>query len=44
MPTVLIDPIHIDVVAITADFGQSLGGCMTIVQQGRYYCYDGVGV
>jgi len=24
--------------------GQSLGGCMTIIQQGRYHCYDGVGV
>jgi alpha-beta hydrolase superfamily lysophospholipase len=24
--------------------GQSMGGCMTIVQQGRYHCYDGVGV
>lgn len=24
--------------------GQSMGGCMTIVQQGRHHCYDGVGV
>ncbi len=24
--------------------GQSMGGCMTIVQQGRYHCYDGVGI
>ena len=24
--------------------GQSLGGCMTIIQQGRYHCYDGIGV
>lgn len=24
--------------------GQSMGGCMTIVQQGRHHCYDGIGV
>jgi alpha-beta hydrolase superfamily lysophospholipase len=24
--------------------GQSMGGCMTIIQQGRYHCYDGIGV
>ena len=24
--------------------GQSMGGCMTIIQQGRYECYDGIGV
>jgi pimeloyl-ACP methyl ester carboxylesterase len=24
--------------------GQSMGGCMTIVQQGRYHCYDGIGI
>jgi alpha-beta hydrolase superfamily lysophospholipase len=24
--------------------GQSMGGCLTVVQQGRYHCYDGVGV
>jgi len=24
--------------------GQSMGGCMTVVQQGRYHCYDGIGV
>ena len=24
--------------------GQSMGGCMTIIQQGRYHCYDGVGI
>jgi hypothetical protein len=24
--------------------GQSMGGCMTVIQQGRYHCYDGVGV
>jgi len=24
--------------------GQSMGGCMTIIQQGRHHCYDGVGV
>jgi hypothetical protein len=23
--------------------GQSMGGCMTIIQQGRYHCYDGIG-
>ena len=24
--------------------GQSMGGCMTIIQQGRYHGYDGIGV
>jgi alpha-beta hydrolase superfamily lysophospholipase len=24
--------------------GQSMGGCLTIVQQGRYHCYDGIGI
>jgi hypothetical protein len=24
--------------------GQSMGGCMTVIQQGRYHCYDGIGV
>jgi alpha-beta hydrolase superfamily lysophospholipase len=24
--------------------GQSMGGCMTIIQQGRYHCYDGIAV
>lgn len=24
--------------------GQSMGGCMTVIQQGRYRCYDGIGV
>ena len=24
--------------------GQSMGGCLTIIQQGRYHCYDGIGV
>lgn len=24
--------------------GQSMGGCMTIIQQGRHHCYDGIGV
>jgi alpha-beta hydrolase superfamily lysophospholipase len=24
--------------------GQSMGGCLTVVQQGRFHCYDGVGV
>ena len=24
--------------------GQSMGGCMTIIQQGRYHSYDGIGV
>jgi len=24
--------------------GQSMGGCMTIIQQGRFHCYDGIGV
>jgi hypothetical protein len=24
--------------------GQSMGGCLTVVQQGRFHCYDGIGV
>jgi len=24
--------------------GQSMGGCMTVIQQGRHRCYDGIGV
>jgi alpha-beta hydrolase superfamily lysophospholipase len=24
--------------------GQSMGGCVTVIQQGRYHCYDGIGV
>lgn len=31
------DPLRIGI-------GQSMGGCMTIVQQGRHHCYDGIGV
>jgi hypothetical protein len=29
---------------IKLGIGQSMGGCMTIVQQGRYHGYDGIGV
>jgi alpha-beta hydrolase superfamily lysophospholipase len=29
---------------LVVGIGQSMGGCMTVVQQGRYHCYDGVGV
>lgn len=29
---------------VTIGIGQSMGGCMTIIQQGRYHCYDGIGV
>jgi alpha-beta hydrolase superfamily lysophospholipase len=31
------DPLRIGI-------GQSMGGCMTLIQQGRYHCYDGIGV
>lgn len=31
------DPVKIGI-------GQSMGGCMTIIQQGRYHCYDGIAV
>src|SRR5690554_2675319 len=24
--------------------GQSMGGCLSIIQQGRYHCYDGIGI
>lgn len=30
--------------AVKIGIGQSMGGCMTIIQQGRYHCYDGIGV
>jgi len=29
---------------VTIGIGQSMGGCLTVVQQGRYHPYDGVGV
>ena len=29
---------------VTLGIGQSMGGCLTVVQQGRYHCYDGIGV
>jgi len=29
---------------LTIGIGQSMGGALTIVQQGRYHCYDGIGV
>lgn len=33
----IADPVKIGI-------GQSMGGCLTIIQQGRYHCYDGIGV
>ncbi|MCW2548766.1 MAG: hypothetical protein JWN96_3226 [Mycobacterium sp.] len=33
----IVDPVVIGI-------GQSMGGCLTVVQQGRYDCYDGIGV
>jgi pimeloyl-ACP methyl ester carboxylesterase len=30
--------------AVTIGIGQSMGGALTIVQQGRHHCYDGIGV
>jgi pimeloyl-ACP methyl ester carboxylesterase len=33
----LVDP-------VVAGIGQSMGGCMTVVQQGRHECYDGIGI
>jgi len=33
----ILDPIRLGI-------GQSMGGCMTVVQQGRYHCYDGIGM
>jgi pimeloyl-ACP methyl ester carboxylesterase len=30
--------------AVTLGIGQSMGGCLTIVQQGRHHSYDGMGV
>jgi pimeloyl-ACP methyl ester carboxylesterase len=29
---------------LTIGIGQSMGGSLTVVQQGRYHCYDGLGV
>jgi hypothetical protein len=29
---------------VTIGIGQSMGGSLTVVQQGRYHCYDGIGV
>jgi alpha-beta hydrolase superfamily lysophospholipase len=29
---------------LTIGIGQSMGGCLTVIQQGRYHRYDGVGV
>ena len=29
---------------LTIGLGQSMGGCLTVVQQGRYHGYDGIGV
>ena len=29
---------------VTVGIGQSMGGSLTIVQQGRHHCYDGIGV
>ena len=29
---------------LTVGIGQSMGGALTIVQQGRFHCYDGIGV
>ena len=29
---------------VTVGIGQSMGGALTIVQQGRFHCYDGIGV
>ncbi|HEY2332037.1 MAG TPA: hypothetical protein VGH94_08945 [Acidimicrobiales bacterium] len=33
----IIDPLLLGI-------GQSMGGCLTVIQQGRYHCYDGIGV
>jgi alpha-beta hydrolase superfamily lysophospholipase len=33
----IADPVKIGI-------GQSMGGCMTIIQQGRYHCYDGIAI
>lgn len=30
--------------AVTLGIGQSMGGCLTIIQQGRYHCYDGIAI
>jgi alpha-beta hydrolase superfamily lysophospholipase len=30
--------------AVTIGIGQSMGGCLTLIQQGRYHSYDGIAV
>jgi hypothetical protein len=40
-----LDPAFPKVAApLKLGIGQSMGGCMTIIQQGRYHGYDGIGV
>jgi alpha-beta hydrolase superfamily lysophospholipase len=33
----VVDPLRLGI-------GQSMGGCLTVIQQGRFHCYDGIGV
>jgi pimeloyl-ACP methyl ester carboxylesterase len=40
----LADGFPIIAAPLVIGIGQSMGGCMTIVQQGRYHWYDGIGV
>jgi alpha-beta hydrolase superfamily lysophospholipase len=40
----LVDGLEPVTHAVTVGIGQSMGGCLTIVQQGQHHCYDGMGV
>ncbi len=40
----LIDGLPTVELPLTIGIGQSMGGCLTVVQQGRYHGYDGIGV
>ena len=41
----LIDGLgKVDCMPVKIGIGQSMGGCLTVVQQGRFHSYDGVGV
>jgi pimeloyl-ACP methyl ester carboxylesterase len=40
----LVDGLPPLIEPITIGIGQSMGGCLTIIQQGRFRCYDGIAV
>jgi pimeloyl-ACP methyl ester carboxylesterase len=40
----LVDGFPAVINPLVLGIGQSMGGCMTVIQQGRYHCYDGIGI